>query len=75
MFHPRRHLAISPWPQIDKRNGRLDLRVDLTKGAGGKNTSWHDVLWFFFHNDGKFKTFAEFRKTLSSKQAYRVDHV
>ena len=53
----------------------MDLRVDLTKVAGGKKAYWHDVLWFFFCNDGQFKTFAEFRKSLRSKKGCRVDHV
>ena len=49
--------------------------MDLTKVPSGKNAYWHDVLWYFFHNDGKFQTFAQFRKQLSAKKGYRVDHM
>ena len=75
MFYLRRNLAISPWCQVDRRRGRLDLRVDLTKVENGKQAYWHDVLWFFFHNDGQFETFSEFRKTFRAKKGYRVDHM
>ena len=75
MFYLRRHLAISPWCQVDRRHGRLDFRVDLTKVANGKQAYWHDVVWFFFHNDGQFNTFSEFRKTLRAQKGYRVDHM
>ena len=55
--------------------GILSSITNLTKVENGKQAYWHDVLWFYFHNDGQFETFSEFRKTLSTKKGYRVDHM
>ena len=46
-------MVITPWVHVDPF-GRLCLRVDLTGVKGGRGALWHDVLWFFFHNQQEF---------------------
>ena len=41
----------------------------------GNNIYWHDVVWFYFHNNGTFKSDADFNDSLSSSSGYKVDHV
>ena len=62
---------ISPWIHVD-RYGRTDLRVDL---AGvGRNVFWHCALWYFFHNQSFFHSWASFQRSIRSTSGYRVDH-
>ena len=64
---------MTPWVNEDK-DGRLDLRVDLTSVPGGLQTYWHDAVWFFFWNSGRFATFKAFRRALNHKKGVKVDH-
>ena len=41
----------------------------------GSQTYWHNVLWYFFYNDEKFKTYKKFRQELGRKDGARVDHM
>ena len=64
-------VEIAPWVEV--RRGRPDLRVDLTGVA--KKVYWHDALWFFFHNNGRFRCWAHFARALNNPRGHRVDHV
>ena len=65
---------VRPWPNKDK-HGRYDLRIDLSGVERGRGAYWHDVLWFYFHNHGRFPSFAAFRECLQKSGGVRVDHV
>ena len=69
-----RETVIHPWVAEDS-DGRFDLRIDLTGVEHGSRAYWHHALWYFFHNDGRYKSFADFRKALNDKDGVRVDHV
>ena len=64
-------VEIKPWVAI--RRQRADLRVDLPGVA--RNVYWHDALWYFFHNHGKFQCWSAFVKSLRAPNGHRVDHV
>ena len=66
--------TITLWVHEDK-DGRLDLRVDLTGVPGGKKMFWHCAVWFFFWNSDCFATFKAFRRALNQKKGVKVDHV
>ena len=63
--------TITPWINVD-HDGRADLRVSIPGVA--KNIYWHDAVWFYFYNNGTFKSFADFKKSLGRSNGYRVDH-
>ena len=67
-------MVIKPWVHKNEK-GRLNLRVDLTGVEAGRGALWHDVLWYYFHNEQEFSTFADFRKQVGAKKGVRVDHV
>ena len=68
--------VLSPWiAQDGKDPQRLSLKIDLTGVPRGRATFWHDCVWYHFHNRGKFKSYAHFRKALQYHNGYRVDHV
>ena len=62
---------IKPFVNVDV-DGRADLKVSIP--GVGNNIYWHDVVWFYFHNK-TFKSYSDFKKSLSSSTGYRVDHV
>ena len=64
--------AITPWAHEDK-DGRLDLRVDLTSVPGGKRMFWHCAVWFFFWNFDCFSTFKAFRRAPNQKKGVKAD--
>ena len=66
-------MVIKPWVHKNEK-GRLNLRADLTGVEKGRGALWHDVLWYYFHNE-QFTTFADFRKQVGANQGVRLDHV
>ena len=61
------------------RDGRVDLRIDLTGVPNGVGVYWHCAVWFFLcrrgRNLGRFPDWPTFRKALNSATGVRVDHV
>ena len=67
-------LAIAPYAREDK-DGRLDLRVDLTGVPVGKNVYWHCAVWFFVWDCTRPVIFDRFWRALNKAKCIKVDHV
>ena len=66
--------VIHPWVSDDS-DGRLDLKITLTGVEHGKQVFWHDALWYFFCNDGRYTSLPSSAKVLNGRYGFRGDHV